>query len=204
MHNRGHGWAVVQSLHLMCGHEFYRLVSEAASTPVRTAMGLPLLCEPADYEKVADLLLGSHAKSDDAGIVLVGHGTDHPCWTAYPALQHVLREKSGQPIFIGVVEGDYPDRARVIHAVKASGFRRVRLIPLMLVAGVHFLEDLTGPEDSWKSTFEAEGITVSAIAKGLGFDEGIVRIFCDHIQAALDTIPQDEGEPAGLPKPVEN
>jgi sirohydrochlorin cobaltochelatase len=53
---RGHQWAVVQSLHLLAGHEFYRLVEEANQGPVRTSVGLPLLTSPGDYEAVVEIL----------------------------------------------------------------------------------------------------------------------------------------------------
>ena len=63
------------------------------------------------------------------------------------------------------------------------------LIPLMLVAGVHFIEDMYGNEDSWKTAFEARDIDVSAEQKGLGMNPGIIEMFCSHIQDALDVIP---------------
>ncbi|MBS3779405.1 MAG: sirohydrochlorin cobaltochelatase, partial [Desulfovermiculus sp.] len=45
----GHEWAVVQSLHLVCGHEFDRLVDEVKNCCLRTSIGLPLLDSPDDY-----------------------------------------------------------------------------------------------------------------------------------------------------------
>ena len=60
----------------------------------------------------------------------------------------------------------------------------------MLVAGVHFEEDLVGNgKDSWKNRIEREGIEVRAIDKGLGFHRPIVEIFIDHIKYALNAIP---------------
>jgi len=38
---QGHEWAVVQSIHFICGHEFYRLVDEVKESDVRTSIGLP-------------------------------------------------------------------------------------------------------------------------------------------------------------------
>jgi len=59
----------------------------------------------------------------------------------------------------------------------------------MLVAGVHFMEDMAGEEDSWKTAFEEKNISVSLDQNGLGMNSSIVEIFCQHIHDALDVIP---------------
>jgi sirohydrochlorin cobaltochelatase len=100
----------------------------------------------------------------------------------------MFRERFGSKTFMGVVEG-YPSRKKIVTDVEKSGFRKVRLVPFMLVAGTHFKEDLAGGEDSWKTAFEEKGILVSIETKGLGYNQGIVDIFCKHIQDALDVIP---------------
>ena len=53
---KGHEWAVVQSLHLICGHEFDRLVTVAEKSIIRTSMGLPLLTSAKDYMETAEVL----------------------------------------------------------------------------------------------------------------------------------------------------
>ena len=185
---KGYSWVVVQSLHLLCGHEFYRLVEEVKKSSVRTSIGLPLLSGPEDYEAVVQGLGSSFPDIEDETIVLVGHGTDHPIWSSYVALHHMFRERFGPRIFMGVVEG-YPSRAEIVEAVKGAGFKKVRLIPFMLVAGTHFQEDLAGDDDSWRTAFEESDISVSVETKGMGFYHCIVEIFCRHIQDALDIIP---------------
>jgi sirohydrochlorin cobaltochelatase len=79
--------------------------------------------------------------------------------------------------------------AATVAAVKRSGARLVHLVPLMLVAGVHLQEDIAGDEDSWKSAFEKEGLTVSINREGLGKHPVIVDIFVRHIREALAVIP---------------
>lgn len=186
--DQGHAWAVFQSLHLICGHEFDRLKDERGHVEIRSAMGLPLLTSHRDYEETATALAPLLPADPDQAVVLVGHGTDHPAWTAYPALEAVLRQQYGNRIFLGVVE-DFPDMDYTLERVKAGGFDKACLIPLMLVAGVHFKEDLTCEEDSWQKTFEREGIAVSVVDKGIGHVDGITNIFCRHISEALDVIP---------------
>jgi sirohydrochlorin cobaltochelatase len=186
---KGYPWAVVQSMHLISGHEFYRLVEEAEQCGIRTAMGLPLLYSPEDYQGVMEVLLPDFPKSSGEAVVMVGHGTDHASWSSYLAFHHMVQEKFGPGIYMGMVEEGTPSMEEIVASVKKAGFKKVRLVPFMLVAGVHFQEDLTGDEDSWKTAFEQEQISVSAEKEGLGFRRGIIDIFCKHIQDALDVIP---------------
>ena len=187
---RGHTWVVVQSFNMICGHEFYRLVDNVQNEHCRVSVGHSLLCSPEDHEKVALALGPVFAKSDEEAVVFVGHGTDHCIWTVYPAFYQRLRDAYGQRAFGGMIEEDYPGRDLLIERIKAAGFRRVRLVPFMLVAGVHFEEDLAGPEDSWKTAFESEDMNVVLESDGLGVRKAIINLFGDHIQSALSAIPE--------------
>jgi sirohydrochlorin cobaltochelatase len=186
---KGHSWAVVQSLHLLNGHEFYRLVEEARQCDIRTSMGLPLLSNPEDLVDVVEGLGKCFSNFENEVVVLIGHGTDHPTWSSYLALHHMFRERFGPRVFVSVVEG-YPTREQIIEAVKESGCRKVRLIPFMIVAGTHLEEDIAGDDDSWKMAFEQEQISVAIEKKGLAFYPCIIDTFCRHIQEALEIIPQ--------------
>jgi sirohydrochlorin cobaltochelatase len=188
---QGHPWAMVQSLHLTSAHEFYRLVAEVDRCVIRTSIGLPLLSAIEDYEAVVQALVPLVEKNEDEALVLVGHGTDHPSWSSYPALQHMLGQKYGAKVHVGAVEDGYPYQESIVRAVMDGGYARVRLASFMLVAGVHFEEDLAGDEDSWKTVFEAAGIQVELEKGGLGFNPQIIEIFCRHMEAALDIIPQN-------------
>jgi sirohydrochlorin cobaltochelatase len=185
---KGCTWAVVQSLHVLNGHEFYRLVEQVGQCAIRTSMGLPLLTSPEDFNDVIKALKDTFFTHEDEALVMVGHGTDHPCWSVYVALNQMLREILGSKIFTGVVEG-HPAKENIVEDVKKAGYKKVRIIPFILVAGVHFHEDLAGNEDSWKSAFEKEKIFVRLEKKGLGSYPGIIDIFSKHIQEALDVIP---------------
>ncbi|MFH2058029.1 MAG: sirohydrochlorin cobaltochelatase [Pseudomonadota bacterium] len=186
--DQGHEWVVLQSLHMICGHEFDRLVSEKEHVNIRSSIGLPLLTAYSDYEKTSKALAPIFPKGYETAVILVGHGTDHPAWTAYPALEAVLRKHYTDRVFVGVVE-DFPDMDYTLERIQKAGFKKACLIPLMLVAGVHFKEDLTCEEDSWQKTFERNGIQVSVVEQGVGDIDAITKIFCDHISDALDVIP---------------
>ncbi len=186
--DQGHEWAVVQSVHLLGGHEFYRMIDEVQTQPIRTSIGLPLLSSWEDYRRLAQAIDFARDFPQDEALVLVGHGTDHPSWSTYLALENILREIYGPRIFMGVVEG-YPSREQVVKAVTRAGARKVRLIPLMLVAGVHFIEDLCENENSWKAAFTKAGLEVAVESRGIGARAEVIGIFVDHIREALDIIP---------------
>ncbi len=189
LRSHGHEWAVVQSLHLLAGHEFYRLVEEVQQVPIRTAIGLPLLYAPEDYQQLVTLLAAAWRElSRDEAVVLVGHGTDHASWATYLTLQHFLNDRVERPVYVGVLEG-YPERTDVVAAVAGSGARRVHLVPLMLVAGVHVQEDLAGPEDSWQADLEAAGLEVTLEPRGLLELPGVMDLFQEHLAQALEAIP---------------
>lgn len=193
--DQGHRWAVVQSLNMICGHEFHRLVSDVQNSRCRVSIGHSLLCSREDHQAVARTLAAFFRKDEAEAIVLVGHGTDHCIWTAYPAFFQQLREMYGRRAYGGVIEADHPDREMLIGRIKNAGFQRVRLVPFMLVAGVHFEEDLAGQEDSWKTAFETRGIDVVLETEGLGMRTSIIDIFGTHIADALSVIPQNENPP---------
>jgi len=185
----GHSWAIVQSIHLICGHEFYRLIEEVKGCDIRTSIGMPLLYTPEDYIHVAKNFQ-TH-KHEDEAVVLIGHGTDHPSWTSYLAMNQILNDTCGDGIYMGMIEGEYLSPEDVREKVLKAGYKKVRLIPFMIVAGVHFKEDINAESDSWRSFFEEAGIQVSVEDKGLGLQPDIGALFAQHIQEATDIIPDN-------------
>ncbi len=190
LHARGHGWAVVQSVHLIGGHEFVRLLEEIRQEEIRTSVGMPLLTTPADLLRVGHCLEPIIRAHPEKAILLPGHGTDHPAWTTYPALQQTLGRMFGDRIFVGAVE-QFPPSEGLIEEIAAAGFKEVLVIPFLLVAGMHYHQDLMSEEaDSWGSRLREAGISVTIIPEGIGNLAGISEIFRDHIREALDVIPR--------------
>lgn len=190
LRQQGHPWAVLQSLHLIGGHELHRLAQEGRRVDIRLSLGLPLLSSPGDFMETARAMESVIKGADsDSAIILIGHGTDHPAWTSYFALEMIMREKYGTDrIFTGVVEG-FPEMETTVERVTGAGFSKVLLVPFMLVAGVHFQEDLTGDDDSWQAVFERRGVDVSLVSDGIGTLDGISTIYARHMREALDVIP---------------
>ncbi len=190
LYRQHYSWAVVQSLHLLGGHEFIRLVEETKQSPLRTSIGLPLLSSPEDYLALCTSLSPLINTHPDQAILLVGHGTDHPAWCAYPALQYFMRRHFGPRIFVGVIEEGCPSSAEVIADITDAGYKKVCIIPLLLVAGMHFHRDLAGGHsNSWMSLLSAANISVEIIQQGIGMLPVISEMFCQHIEDALAIIP---------------
>jgi sirohydrochlorin cobaltochelatase len=187
--NRNHAnRIVIQSLHVTPGHEFHRLVRLAATSSVPTAMGMPLLTTPDDYQRLAHCLLPLINSRSESGVLILGHGTSHPTWTAYPALENVLRSLSSDRVFVAALE-KYPDSSTLVDRLAASGYQHVLIIPCLMVAGMHFKRDIVGDGDSsWKKRLERGGMSVTFHEQGLGMLPGVSDIFCNHIRAAFDSL----------------
>ena len=96
-------------------------------------------------------------------------------------------------VFIGTVEGEPEETAceNVIEAVKAAGYTKVILRPLMVVAGDHANNDMAGSDDdSWLSMFNASGAfeSVDCQIAGLGEIEDIQNLYVAHTKAAIDSL----------------
>ena len=102
--DKGYRQAAVQSLHLLPGQEFHRYFLECQQAALPCSLGMPALFRPEDYQKLADCLEPIILSRPDKAILLLGHGTSHPIWVAYNALESIFRRRFGRRIFVGVME----------------------------------------------------------------------------------------------------
>ncbi|TKB27158.1 hypothetical protein FCL47_08240 [Desulfopila sp. IMCC35006] len=185
---RGVSRVIVQSLHLFPGTEFHRLAKNSAQSGLECALGMPLLTSPQDYDQIGEILRPVIDARPEKAIVVLGHGTDHPIWTAYYCLEKILRRKFSPRIFVGVVEKS-PDTTQLVDEIAESGFTEVCIIPLFLVAGMHYRRDIISHNpSSWQSRLEEKGLRVESIAHGLGMYDGFENIIIRHIMEASQTI----------------
>ena len=181
---------VVQPTHVINGYEYDDLIAAVEQYKGKfdsVSVGAPLLSSDSDYTAVADIIVEDTAafNTDGTAIVFMGHGTEHAANASYGKLQETLKAKGADNYFIGTVESS-PTLDDVVAAVKAGGYKKVVLQPLMVVAGDHANNDMAGDEeDSWKSTFEAEGLEVECSLKGLGSIKAIQDIYVAHTAEAV-------------------
>ena len=180
---------LVQPTHVIPGDEYDDMAADVmrqAGRFEKITIGTPLLYQTEDYRKVIRAVMEQFPDlSDREALVLMGHGTGHPINAAYPALDYQVKEMGYKNVFVGTVEG-YPDLETVLRQVEAYRPEKVILLPLMVVAGDHAINDMAGEdEDSWKSVFEKAGFEVSCVIKGLGELQPIRDIYLEHIDQAV-------------------
>lgn len=183
---------VVQPTHLMAGLEYHDLEEEVMSYAdafESITMGENLLAEDGDFEEVAKIITARTAEYDDGetAICFMGHGTEAESNAVYAKMQEVLTADGFENYFVGTVEAT-PSLEDVMAAVGEGEYKRVVLMPLMVVAGDHANNDMAGDEeDSWKSQFEAEGYSVECVLEGLGQQPEIQQLYVEHLQKFVES-----------------
>ena len=83
-----------------------------------------------------------------------------------------------------------PPRAETLEAVKQSQATAVVLMPFLFVAGEHVAKDILGDDpESWKSELlKQKAYHIEGIHQGLGYQEGIINIYLDHLAQAMKSL----------------
>lgn len=179
---------LLQPTHILCGNEYDKMRREAAPWREKfrsLRFGTPLLTDTDDLQTLAAKLSGAYPPRDEESLVLFGHGTDHAANLVYPALQTAFALAGRRDVLVGTVEG-WPAFPEVLRQLRERGCGSVHLVPLMLVAGDHALNDMAGGRaESWKSRLEAEGFSVRATLRGLGLLPEVQAMYRAHLETAL-------------------
>ena len=206
---------VVQPTHLMHGAEYDEMMemidsyrdkfeSVAVAEPLLGEVGADAAVINSDKEAVAKAITAAAVKdagyesldaaaAEKVAFVFMGHGTSHTAKVSYSQMQTTMQTLGYDNVFIGTVEGEPEETAceNVIEAVKAAGYTKVVLRPLMVVAGDHANNDMAGSdEDSWLSQFNASGAfeSVDCQIAGLGEVPSIQELYVAHTKAAIDSL----------------
>ena len=206
---------VVQPTHLMHGAEYDEMMemiddyrdkfeSVAVAEPLLGEVGADATVINEDKEAVAKAVTAEAvatagydsveaAAKDGTAFVFMGHGTSLTAKISYSQMQTVMQTLGYDNVFIGTVEGEPESTSceNVIEAVKAAGYTKVVLRPLMVVAGDHANNDMAGAdEDSWLSQFEASGAfdSVDCQIAGLGGVADVEQLYIAHTKAAIDSL----------------
>lgn len=176
----------IQPLHIIPGFEFEKIRHAVNMTrhkykDVKMTMSTPLLYEHKDYVTLIDSLnLDLKPKTSKEGYLFMGHGTTHPANALYSQLQNMWRDQRDD-VIISNVEG-YPEIDDIVDRV-VDNFDTITLIPLMIVAGDHAMNDMaSNNEDSFMSILGSKGIDVTCILKGLGERKAVRNIFINKIK----------------------
>lgn len=189
----GYEEVIIQPLHIIPGEEFSyiknievyfkdKFKSIKVGRPIFYYQGIEGL--PEDYSLFIKSIKG--IIEGEEAVVMMGHGTVHPSNAVYGALQSVLNDEGYKNVFVGTVKG-YPNFTSVLNKIKKRGIKKVLLMPLMLVAGNHAINDMTSEKDnSWKSMLEAEGIEVKLWTKGLGEVDEFAQLYIDRVDDLIN------------------
>ena len=161
----------MQPTHLLYGFEYDKLKADAAAFAgrfARLALGRPLAADSESLRALAACMVRRFGQPEGGALVLLGHGTEHFANMVYPAMQTALRLAGGRRAYMGTVEG-WPGFDEGLAQLKKDGCGQALLVPFMLVAGDHALNDMAGDgPKSWKSRLEAAGVGVRCRMRGLG------------------------------------
>lgn len=188
---------VVQSLHVIAGHEYGSLLSacrafQAGPTPFASlAVGGPLLSSPGDAATAARVLPGyiPDDRAPDEAVVLVGHGSVSGGTEGYALFLDLARARD--PLLrLGLLSGP-PGAGEIATGLLAEGVRSACLLPFLCAPGHHVRKDIAGPDqDSWRGVFAAAGLRVRAVTSGASEHAGFRAIWMAHLRDALASLPR--------------
>ena len=188
---------IVQPTHLSDGYENQHMMDTVRNWTDRfetIRVGRPLLDSEEDRDFAAQIMPrlclgagggnGHRMDSDGKALLMMGHGSDKYPVPVYEQLQEKINERGMGNVFVGTVEGE-PSFGDAKKLLDESGYKKVVLTPLMIVAGDHARNDLAGLDSgSWKSRLECDGYRTEVIMKGLGEYEEIQEMFVRHAAEA--------------------
>ena len=143
-----------------------------------------------EFVKALDYELKDAKLAKDEAVLFMAHGTPHPSNAFYPVInsRFHLTNPPMRNSYVYTVEG-WPSLNEAIHRLKRKGFKKVLLVPIMMVAGDHATNDMAGSEpDSHKSILEKEGFKVRAYIHGLGENPQIRQMFVNRANEAWDAL----------------
>ena len=197
----GYRKAVVQPLHVFPGTEYQQVKESSLYFPgLRVIMSETLCHRWAFIEEILEEVSGDFLTGENQINLLALHGTPlaaDPVNTIYLGINHLVSNVYDN-VYAATVEG-IPNIESVANQIRKdharTPFTRIRLIPMMFLAGMHVEDDLMGEKDSWRATFEAMGMEVDCPTitcgaqeyfKGLAFRKTCIQFFCQRLKRALD------------------
>lgn len=177
---------IVQPTLILNGIEYDLMVDDVKAFENKfnkIKIGTPLLTTTKDsFDVIKAFEKKSPKIKEKEAIVFMGHGSEHYTNSIYAALDYMFKAEGHKDIYMATVEA-YPELDDIIDVLKEKEYKKLILIPFMIVAGDHANNDMASDEeDSWKTVLTKEGFEVECIVEGLGENEFIRKIFIEHIK----------------------
>lgn len=181
LHLDGYEQIVVMPTFLLDGVEMNMLrneVRDVAHFFKEIKVGKPVMYKLSDFQKVVEVLTEQLPEKNQLTL-FVGHGNEYASTGAYTMLGQMVQEKGN--FMVGTIEG-WPDLETSVEMINPKKFKKVKVIPLLLAAGVHVREDIDG---EWKPALEAKGLQVEVSYHGLGESHAFREIIFNHLAELL-------------------
>ena len=118
----------------------------------------------------------------DVAYLWMGHGPH----LTYQILKDWIQQQGYFNVFLATLKGE-PSFDAVLREIQHTNYRKVVLVPLMLVAGWYARTDMIGAENpnSWEQVLKRYGYQTEAILQGLGADSTIQQLYVERIRTLM-------------------
>ena len=180
---------LIQPTHMLAGVEFedtLSIIRSFADSFAAITMGRALVTNEEDLRQLGSALEQVFAKEMESGmLVFMGHGSERNAFPVYELLQRQFEQDGHPEVSVGTVEFT-PGIEPVLEKIRARRPEKIFLTPLLVVAGDHATNDMSGDDDdSWKNQFAREGAEVTCIVRGLGEYPEIRQLYLEHAREAV-------------------
>ncbi len=196
----GYRKAVVQPLHIFPGTEYQQMAETCEYFPgLRVFLSETLFHRWNFVKESLDVVQEDFLPLERGLNILALHGTPltaDPVNSAYLGLEKLVTDRYPN-VLAASIEG-VPDFEAVLARIKrnnlASTYNKIRIIPMMYMAGRHAERDLMRETDSWRSELEKLGFVVDCprvnyegktYFKGLAYYPPLISFFMNRLQRCL-------------------
>jgi sirohydrochlorin cobaltochelatase len=166
LQSSGYSGVVVLPLQVFPGVEYRRICTIVADfQDLSVVVGETLMHRWKFVNDVLSVVEKDFLPLSEGLNLLALHGsplTADPVNSSYLGLERLVADKY-ENVMAAALEG-VPDHEAVFTKIAtqtlAKGYQKVRIIPMLLVAGMHVEKDLMGAEGSWRTHLETIGLNV--------------------------------------------
>lgn len=182
----GYTKIIIQSLHIMNGEEFMSIGENFSSAKI--VIGKPLLSSDSDLQKISEVLLPQCNKKIPTLIAAHGNSKFPELNLTLQKLGSIIESKCTNAVLC-TIEGEPGIKPLSKITNQAKSVNSARIIPLMLVAGVHVTDDLIGTDpSSWKNLLGIKNVILSDPMGELPIIHEIYISHCKDALKKLDTL----------------
>ncbi len=127
-------------------------------------------------------------------VVIVGHGSRlRDTVGIYESIARVASERLGYEVRVGYMKHHRPNLVEAVEELIAEGYKRIVVVPLFIVPGLHVTEDipiLLGkkdghvPEFGYSKVNPPEDVEI-LYADAIGADPRLAEVVADRVESAI-------------------